>query len=338
MEVAPQYWQDPETLKDVFVSTSGGAVGGVQGTNAVAGTVKGTGQTSATATVAADAACNQSSNALGNTGRGAVSTGSAVSASAEKMVPLSAFTTFGPGSTPLAISHDGLFVATTMSFNLAPAVSLSDGVPAVGNAMNRIGVPATIHGNFQGTAQAYQQSIANEPYLIAAALVAVYIVLGILYESYIHPITILSTLPSAGVGAILALLVFRTEFSIIALIGVILLICIVKKNAILMIDFALDAERRRGLSSREAIYQACLLRFLPIMMTTMAERQPAEQQAERGHHEVIGARRGRARHVEQVEPEQIGEDRDEQRQIGERRSEAPARHDVADALEREGER
>jgi multidrug efflux pump len=270
MEVAPQYWQDPETLKDVFVSTSGGAVGGVQGTNAVAGTVKATGQTSATATIAADAARNQSSNALGNTGRGAVSTGSAVSARVEKMVPLSAFTAFGPGSTPLAINHDGLFVATTMSFNLAPGASLSDAVTAVGNAMNRIGVPATIHGNFQGTAQAYQQSIANEPYLIAAALVAVYIVLGILYESYIHPITILSTLPSAGVGAVLALLVFRTEFSIIALIGVILLIGIVKKNAILMIDFALDAERQRGLSSREAIYQACLLRFRPIMMTTMA--------------------------------------------------------------------
>jgi multidrug efflux pump len=270
MEVAPQYWQDPETLKDVYVSTSGGSVGGVQGTNAVAGTVTAKGQTSATATVAADAARNQSNNAIGNTGRGAVSTGAAVSASAEKMVPLSAFATFGPGSTPLAINHDGLFVATTMSFNLAPGASLSDAVTAVGNAMNRIGVPATIHGNFQGTAQAYQQSIANEPYLIAAALIAVYIVLGILYESYIHPITILSTLPSAGVGAVLALLVFRTEFSIIALIGVILLIGIVKKNAILMIDFALDAERQRGLSSREAIYQACLLRFRPIMMTTMA--------------------------------------------------------------------
>jgi multidrug efflux pump len=270
LEVAPQYWQDPETLKDVFVSTSGGAVGGVQGTNAVAGTVTAKSQMSATATIVADAARNQSSNAIGNTGRGAVSTGTAVSANAEKMVPLSAFTTFGPGSTPLAINHDGLFVATTMSFNLAPGASLSDAVTAVGNAMNRIGVPATIHGNFQGTAQAYQQSIANEPYLIAAALIAVYIVLGILYESYIHPITILSTLPSAGVGAVLALLVFRTEFSIIVLIGVILLIGIVKKNAILMIDFALDAERQRGLSSREAIYQACLLRFRPIMMTTMA--------------------------------------------------------------------
>ena len=270
MEVAPQYWQDPETLRDVYVSTSGGAVGGVQGTNAVAGTVTGKSQTSATATIVADAARNQSNNSIGNTGRGTVSTGTAVSASAEKMVPLSAVTTFGPGSTPLAINHDGLFVATTMSFNLAPGASLSDAVTAVNNAMNRIGVPATIHGNFQGTAQAYQQSIANEPYLIAAALIAVYIVLGILYESYIHPITILSTLPSAGVGAVLALLVFRTEFSIIALIGVILLIGIVKKNAILMIDFALDAERQRGLSSREAIYQACLLRFRPIMMTTMA--------------------------------------------------------------------
>src|SRR5262245_17952256 len=270
MEVAPQYWQDPETLKDVFVSTSGGAVGGVQGTSAVAGTVTGKSQTSATATIVADAARNQSSNAIGNTGRGAVSTGSAVSANAEKMVPLAGFTAVWAGPAPLAINHDGLFVATTMSFNLAPGASLSEAVTAVGNAMNRIGVPATIHGNFQGTAQAYQQSIANEPYLIAAALVAVYIVLGLLYESFIHPITILSTLPSAGVGAVLALLVFRTEFSIIALIGVILLIGIVKKNAILMIDFALDAERQRGLSSREAIYQACLLRFRPIMMTTMA--------------------------------------------------------------------
>jgi multidrug efflux pump len=136
--------------------------------------------------------------------------------------------------------------------------------------MNQIGVPATIHGSFQGTARAYQQSLANEPYLILAAIIAVYIVLGVLYESYVHPITILSTLPSAGVGAVLALMVFHTEFSIIALIGVILLIGIVKKNAIMMIDFALDVERTLGLSSRDSIYQACLLRFRPIMMTTMA--------------------------------------------------------------------
>jgi multidrug efflux pump len=157
-----------------------------------------------------------------------------------------------------------------MSFNLAPGKSLSDAVKAVGAAMNRIGVPASIHGSFQGTARAYQESLANEPYLILAAIIAVYIVLGVLYESYVHPITILSTLPSAGVGAVLALMVCHTELSIIALIGVILLIGIVKKNAIMMIDFALEAERTLALSSQDAIYQACLMRFRPIMMTTMA--------------------------------------------------------------------
>jgi multidrug efflux pump len=270
MEVAPRFWQSPDSLKDVYVSTSGGSVGGVQATNAVAGTVRSSAQTPAVATVAADAARNQALNAIGNTGRGAVSTGAAVSTSQERMVPLSAFTHFGPGNTPLAVNHDGLFVATTVSFNLAPGASLSDAVSAVATAMNRIGVPASIHGSFQGTARAFQQSLANEPYLILAALIAVYVVLGILYESFVHPLTILSTLPSAGVGAVLALMVFRTEFSIMALIGVILLIGIVKKNAIMMIDFALDAERSRGLSSQQAIYEACVLRFRPIMMTTMA--------------------------------------------------------------------
>jgi len=270
MEVAPRFWQSPDSLKDVYVSTSGGSVGGVQATNAVAGTVRSRAQTPAIATVAADAARNQALNAIGNTGRGAVSTGAAVSTSQERMVPLSAFTHFGPGNTPLAVSHDGLFVATTISFNLAPGVSLSDAVSAVTAAMNRIGVPASIHGSFQGTARAFQQSLANEPYLILAALIAVYVVLGILYESFVHPLTILSTLPSAGIGAVLALMMFRTEFSIMALIGVILLIGIVKKNAIMMIDFALDAERSRGLSSQQAIYEACVLRFRPIMMTTMA--------------------------------------------------------------------
>jgi multidrug efflux pump len=186
------------------------------------------------------------------------------------MVPLSAFSSFGPGNTPLAVSHHGMFVAATISFNLAPGLALSDAVAAIQDAMNRIGVPASIHGTFQGTARVFQDSLANEPFLILAALAAVYVVLGILYESYVHPITILSTLPSAGVGAVLALMVCNTEFSIIALIGVILLIGIVKKNAIMMIDFALDAERTRNLSSRAAIYEACLLRFRPIMMTTMA--------------------------------------------------------------------
>jgi multidrug efflux pump len=186
------------------------------------------------------------------------------------MVPLSAFAHFGPGNTPLAVNHQNLFVASTISFNLASDVSLSQATAAIEDQMRRLGVPASIHGSFQGTAKVFQQSLANEPYLIAAAVLAVYIVLGVLYESYVHPITILSTLPSAGAGAVLAMIATNTEFSIMALIGVILLIGIVKKNAIMMIDFALDAERSLGLSSYEAIYQACLKRFRPIMMTTMA--------------------------------------------------------------------
>jgi multidrug efflux pump len=186
------------------------------------------------------------------------------------MVPLSAFAHFGPGNTPLAVNHQNLLVASTISFNLAPDVSLSQATAAIEDQMHRLGVPASIRGSFQGTAKVFQKSLANEPYLIAAALLAVYIVLGVLYESYVHPITILSTLPSAGAGAVLAMIATDTEFSIMALIGVILLIGIVKKNAIMMIDFALDAERSLGLTSREAIYQACLKRFRPIMMTTMA--------------------------------------------------------------------
>jgi multidrug efflux pump len=272
MEVAPQFWQSPDTLKDIYVSTSGGAVGGVQGTNAIAGsTAAKTAPGGATQTTGNDEAVrNQRTNAIAATGHGGASTGAAVSTSRETMVPLSAFSQFAPGNTPLAVSHQGMFVAATLSFNLAPGRSLSDAVAAIGEAMNRIGVPASIHGSFQGTARVFQDSLANEPFLILAALAAVYVVLGILYESYVHPITILSTLPSAGIGAVLALMVCNTEFSIIALIGVILLIGIVKKNAIMMIDFALDAERTRNLSSRAAIFEACLLRFRPIMMTTMA--------------------------------------------------------------------
>ncbi|MGH8738382.1 MAG: efflux RND transporter permease subunit, partial [Burkholderiales bacterium] len=185
-------------------------------------------------------------------------------------VPLSAIARWAPTNTSLQVNHQGQFAAATISFNLAPRVSLSQATEAIGNTMARIGVPSDIHGSFQGTARAFQASLASQPWLILAALVAVYIVLGVLYESYVHPITILSTLPSAGIGAVLALLLFRTEFSIIALIGVILLIGIVKKNAILMIDFALDAERVRGLAPREAIFEACMMRFRPIMMTTMA--------------------------------------------------------------------
>jgi multidrug efflux pump len=268
MEVAPPYWQNPETLKDVWVSTSGGSVGGSQATNAVAGTVA-VGKTSAT-TANAQAARNLATNSIGATGKGVASTGSAVSTNAETMIPLSAVAHFTQGATPLAVNHQGLLVATTISFNLPPNSSLSTAVAAIEAAMNRIGVPATIRGTFQGTAKAFQDSLNNQPFLILAALVTIYIVLGVLYESYVHPLTILSTLPSAGVGALLALMAFNTEFSIMALIGVILLIGIVKKNAIMMIDFALDAERKRGLSSIDAIYEACLLRFRPIMMTTMA--------------------------------------------------------------------
>jgi multidrug efflux pump len=170
----------------------------------------------------------------------------------------------------LAVNHQEQFVATTISFNLAPGKSLSDASQVIDQTVAQIRMPASIHGSFQGTARTFQEFLTNEILLIATALIAVYIVLGILYESTIHPITILSTLPSAGVGAVLALMLFNTEFSIIALIGVILLIGIVKKNAIMMIDFALDAERTRHLTSRDAILEACMLRFRPIMMTTCA--------------------------------------------------------------------
>jgi multidrug efflux pump len=186
------------------------------------------------------------------------------------MVPLAAFTHFQPGHTPLGVNHQGAFVATTISFNLPPGKSLGDATRAIARATNDIHLPASIVGSFAGTAATFQTSTNSEPVLILAALFAVYIVLGILYESSVHPITILSTLPSAGVGAVLALMLFHNDFTIIALIGVILLIGIVKKNAILMIDFALSAEREQGLSTYESIYQACLLRFRPIMMTTFA--------------------------------------------------------------------
>jgi multidrug efflux pump len=270
MEVAPEYWQTPDTLKDVYVSTAGGSVGGVQATNAVAGTVVAAHQAASAAAVAQDTARNLATNQLAVTGHGSASTGAAVSAFRETMVPLASFTHYGPGNTPLAVNHQGLFIASTISFNLAPGQSLSSATAAIHDVMNRIGVPSSIHGGFQGTAREFQQSLANEPYLIVAALIAVYVVLGVLYESYVHPITILSTLPSAGVGAVLALMIFGMEFSVMALIGVILLIGIVKKNAIMMIDVALDAERNHKWTSEQAIYHACLLRFRPIMMTTMA--------------------------------------------------------------------
>jgi len=211
MEVAPQFLQNPEALKDIYVQSKSG-----------------------------------------------------------KMVPLMSFATFGLGTTPLAVNHQGQFVSTTISFNLADGVSLGEASDAITRTMSRIGVPNSIHGGFAGNANAFQQGQSSQPWLILAALLAIYIVLGVLYESYVHPLTILSTLPSAGVGAILALLVCGTQFTVIAFIGVILLIGIVKKNAIMMIDFALEAERLQKLSAHDAVFQACTLRFRPIMMTTMA--------------------------------------------------------------------
>ncbi|MHB8886679.1 MAG: efflux RND transporter permease subunit [Methylovirgula sp.] len=283
MEVAPRYWQNPQILKEIYVSTSGGNPSGTQVTGAPVGTVvvntvannpsaptpaAPTSTTTSSARVI-NTARNAATNALASTGHGSASAGAAVSTNMETMVPLAAFAHFGHGKTPLAVNHQGLFVATTISFNLAQGVSLSEAAATIDRTVRDIRMPASIHGSLQGTAKVFESSLANEPFLIAAALAAVYIVLGILYESYVHPITILSTLPSAGVGALIALFLFHTEFSVIALIGVILLIGIVKKNAIMMIDFALEARRVDGLDAHAAIFQACLLRFRPIMMTTV---------------------------------------------------------------------
>jgi multidrug efflux pump len=211
MEVAPQWWQNPLTLRDVYVDSPSG-----------------------------------------------------------DEVPLSAIAHFAPQNAPLDVNHQGLFPSVTLSFNLRPGVALGDAVNAINSAATKVGLPSTILTGFAGTAQAYQQSLGTEPLLIAAALLTVYLVLGILYESYIHPVTILSTLPSAGAGALLALMITHTDLTVIAIIGIILLIGLVKKNGILMVDFALAAERNEGKNSRDSIYQACLLRFRPILMTTMA--------------------------------------------------------------------
>jgi len=280
MEIDPRYTQYPASLRDIYVATSGGGASGTSQSNAPSGYVTAATKAatspaaSAGATAAANAnnnsARNAAINSLANTGKSSTSSGAAVSTAQETMVPLAALSHYNPGNTPLSVSHQGLFVASTISFNLQPGAALGDAANEIIAAINQIRMPASIHGTLAGTAQVFQQSLNNEPVLIAAAIAAVYILLGVLYESYIHPITILSTLPSAGVGAILALMLFHTEFSIIALIGVILLIGIVKKNAIMMIDFAIEAKRARNLSSYDAIYEACLLRFRPIMMTTMA--------------------------------------------------------------------
>jgi multidrug efflux pump len=284
MEVAPQYWQSPDTLKKLYISTSGQTASGTQSTNAVAGTFTGGAGSStvasngsipnpsggASTSRSTSSAVNQATNALAVAGRSSASSGAAVTTQVEAMVPLAAFTHYEFDHAPLSVNHQGLFVASTISFNLAPGYSLSDAVAAIQETTAKIHVPASIHGTFAGTANAFQSSLKDEPILILAALAAVYVILGVLYESYIHPITILSTLPSATLGALIALLLFNMEFSIIAMLGMILLIGIVKKNAIMMVDFALQAEREELLSSNDAICKASLVRFRPIMMTTFA--------------------------------------------------------------------
>jgi multidrug efflux pump len=270
MEVAPRYWEDPSWMRNIWVSTSGANPTGTQSTNAsVANYSAATAATSTAASIAADAARNLATNSLAASGRSSASTGSAVSTSVETMIPFSAFANLAQGHTPLSVNHQGPFPASTISFNLAPGKAISDAQKAIEDAVRDIGMPSTVRGAFAGTAATSQQAQSGQLVLVGGALLAVYLVLGILYESYIHPITIISTLPSASVGALIALELFNTEFTIIAFIGIILLIGIVKKNAIMMIDFALQAERD-GLDTREAITQACLLRFRPIMMTTCA--------------------------------------------------------------------
>jgi multidrug efflux pump len=271
MEVAPQYWQNPEILKELYVSTSGGAASGTQLTQAVAGTTVLKSTTAASQTsVAEDVARNLASNSLANSGRGNTSTGSAVSVARETVVPFSAFSHFTTGTTPVSVNHTGTSVSTSIAYNLPEGVSIGTAQDAIAKKMVDIHMPVSIRGGAYGTARLFQQSNSNIPLLLLAAIVAIYIVLGVLYESYSQPWTILSTLPSAGVGALLALMATGTEFSLIAFLGILLLIGIVKKNAIMIVDFALQAERTQGMDPLHAIAHACSLRFRPIMMTTCA--------------------------------------------------------------------
>ena len=270
MEADPKNWSDPQSLMQVWVSVAGGSAGGGTKSNTVrVRDTSSTGATSSTATTQSSLSFkNQIANALAG-GAGA-SNGSAVSTASEAMVPLTLITRLVPSRTPLSVNHQGLAVAATLSCNLAKGVSLGTATQIINTAQVTLHMPNTIHGSFAGNAAQFQKAVNDEPLLILAALVAVYITLGVLYESYVHPLTILSTLPSAGVGALLALQLAGEEFSLIALIGVILLIGIVKKNAIMLVDFAIMAEREQGMSPHDAIRTACLLRFRPIMMTSVA--------------------------------------------------------------------
>ena len=274
MEVEPQFWQSPETLNDIYVSTSGGALSGTEASAAAASAFQIGNASSATATAAGSGTANSAAqnyqlNQLANS-TGKASTGAALSTKQETMVPLAAFAHYGPGLTPLSIAHQGPFVATTFSFNLPEGEALGTATAAIKSTLRELHVPISIHGEFAGNAKLFQQTLIEEPLLILASLVAVYIVLGVLYESLTQPITILSTLPSSGIGAVLALLLFGESFTLIALIAVILLIGVVLKNAIMMVDVALETQRAGHESAAQAIHDACMLRFRPIMMTTIA--------------------------------------------------------------------
>ncbi|MVA27390.1 hypothetical protein GOZ92_23470 [Agrobacterium vitis] len=270
MELAPRYLEDPESLNLIYVSTSGDSASGTSSTNASSTLVSTTSTSSSTTTSSSSSASNQATNSIATSSGGSASSGAAVSTSTSTMIPLAAFARLAGATTPVQVNHQGQAAATTISFNLAPGAKLADATAAIEQAVRDIRMPTSIHGSFAGSAGTAQSIIATMPILIGAALLAVYVVLGILYESYIHPLTILSTLPSAGVGAVLALSLANTEFTVIALIGVFLLIGIVKKNAIMMVDFALQAEREDGLAPEAAIRRACVMRFRPIMMTTCA--------------------------------------------------------------------
>jgi multidrug efflux pump len=265
LETMPDFQKNPAKLQDIYVRS---ALASSSLTTGSGSTPAGTVVTSSTAS--GNSNSSPSPATTKSTPNSGSATPAAVSNTNGAAVPLSAFTHFESRTAPLSVNHQGQFPVVTISFNLAPDASLGEATKAIEKVQQDIGMPLSVQAAFQGTAASFQLSLSNEPILILAALVTVYIVLGVLYESYIHPITILSTLPSAGVGAILALLICGQELSVVALIGIILLIGIVKKNGIMMIDFALEAERKHGMSSEDAIYEACLLRFRPIMMTTMA--------------------------------------------------------------------
>jgi multidrug efflux pump len=279
LESAPAFQQDPENLNRLYIQSnaSAGASGAAAAASFAASGSSAAGSNALTTTALFTPSPNTltpplgalSASAAASTSKGAASAG-ATSSALSSAVPLAAFAHFEKTTEPLAITHQGQFPAITVSFNLAPNAALGDAISAVNKVQKDLHMPPSLQAGFQGTAASFTNSLSNEPLLILAALVAVYIVLGVLYESFIHPITILSTLPSAGVGALLALILFHQDLSVVALIGIILLIGIVKKNGIMMVDFALDAERNHGKNSTEAIFEACMLRFRPIMMTTMA--------------------------------------------------------------------